>query len=369
MGVMLVAAVNGTAVAGTASSSVGSWERWLHVRGILDLAGPRSDGRLVAAVNGTAVAGTASSSVGSWERWLHVRGILDLAGPRSDGRLVAAAHGRLDLVSVAGKVTRFAPGYSVPAGPESYIALSPSVAVDGTGCSFARDEVLALDLTRRPPGTTRISATGRVSHLATVTGVSTLSGIALDTVGGFGHRLLVIGPVGPDKTQVSAIDCRGAVTPIGTVAARLEGGIAVAPRGFGAFGGQLVAASEGSGSINAVSPEGQLSTVAASGVPRGGDIGVESVGFVPATGASAAYLADRGTPRSGKPHPGTDSILRLNATALSAAHPNPGDLLVATEGAATVVHVHCEGTCMTTVAATGPAPTHGEGHLLITGSP
>src|SRR5207244_1382451 len=112
------------------------------------------------------------------------------------------------------------------------------------------------------PGITRISAAGRLSHLATVTGVATLSGVALDTVGGFGHRLLVIGPVGQDKTQVSAVDCRGAVTPIGTVDARLEGGIAVAPHGFGAFGGQLVAASEGSGSIYAVSPAGQLSMVA-----------------------------------------------------------------------------------------------------------
>ena len=227
------------------------WRHWVRALAVMGVV-------LVAAVSGTAVGGTASSSVGSWERWLHVRGILDLAGPRSDGRLVAAAHGRLDLVSVAGKVTRFAPGYSVPAGPESYIALSPGVAVDGTGCSFARDEVLALDLTRSPPGITRISAAGRVSHLATVTGVSTLSGITLDTVGGFGHRLVVIGPVGPDKTQVSAVNCRGVVSPIGTVDARLEGGIAAAPRGFGAFGEQLVAASEGSGSIYAVSPEGAI---------------------------------------------------------------------------------------------------------------
>ena len=57
-----------------------------------------------------------------------------------------------------------------------------------------------------------------------------------------------------------------------------------------------------SSSIYAASPEGQLSMVAASGVPRGDDIGVESVGFVPPTGASAALLADRSTPRSGKPH-------------------------------------------------------------------
>jgi hypothetical protein len=321
---------------------------------------------LLVAVSGTARAVTTSSSAGSWERWLHLRGILDLAGPRSDGRLVAAVAGRLNLVSVAGRVTAFAPGYSVPPRPESYIALSPGLAVDGSGCIFARDEILALDLTTKPPGITSISVAGRVSHLATVTGVATLSGVALDTVGGFGHRLLVTGPVGQNKTQVSAVDCRGAVTPIGTVDARLEGGIAVAPAGFGAFGEQLVAASEVSGSIYAVSPKGQLSTVAASGVPRGGDIGVESVGFVPASGASAAYLADRGTPRSGKPHPGTDSILRLSATARAA---DPGDLLVATEGAATVVRVHCGGGCVTTLAATGPAAAHGEGHLLITGRP
>ncbi|MDQ1429890.1 MAG: hypothetical protein QOF40_492, partial [Actinomycetota bacterium] len=187
-------------------------------------------------------------------------------------------------------------------------------------------------------------------------------GIALDTVGGFGHRLLVTGPVGRDKTQVSAVDCRGAVTRIGTVRARLEGGMSVAPHGFGVFGGQLVAASEVSGSIYAVSPTGKLSVVAASGVPRGSDIGVESVGFVPATGASAAYLADRGTPRSRQPHPGTDSLLRISAPAFPA---EPGDLLVATEGAATVVLVRCAPTCTTTVAATGPAAAHGEGHLLI----
>jgi hypothetical protein len=283
--------------------------------------------------------------------------------------LVAAVHGRLDLISVTGKVTTFAPRYSVLVGPESYIALSPGLAVHGADCSFARDEVFALDLTGGRRGITRISATGTVSHLATVTGVSTLSGIAIDTDGRFGHRLLVIGPVGKDKTQVLAVDCRGAVTPVGTVDARLEGGISVAPPGFGAFGGQLVAASETSGSVYAVSPAGQLSTIAASGVPRGGDIGVESVGFVPATGATAAYLADRGTPRSGKPHPGTDTILRLSASALSAEGTDPGDLLVVTEGAATVIRVHCGRSCVSAVAATGPALAHGEGHLLITGRP
>src|SRR5205823_5183932 len=108
-----------------------------------------------------------------------------------------------------------------------------------------------------------------------------------------------------------------------------EGGIAVAPRDFGTFGGELIAPDEGNGSIYAVSPRGHLRTVAASGVPAGGDIGVESAGFVPPSGAAAAYLADRGTP--GNPHPGTDSVLRLTGAALSTAGVRPRDLLVGTE--------------------------------------
>jgi hypothetical protein len=137
----------------------------------------------------------------------------------------------------------------------------------------------------------------------------------------------------------------------------------VAPVSFGAYGGQLVAADELNGSIYAVSPAGQLSTVAASGVPAGQDIGVESAGFVPANGAQVAYLADRGTP--GNPHPGTDSVLRITGAALSAAGVHPADLLVATEGGATVVRVRCVVGCVAKVVATGPPPAHGEGKLLL----
>jgi len=300
----------------------------------------------------------------TWEQWLHLPGVVDLGGPRRDGRVVAAALGRLALVSPAGKITDFAPGYSVPDGPESYIAVSPGLAVKGANCRFGRDVVLALDLRASTPGITRISATGVVTQLATVSGASGLGGIALDTVGDFGHRLLAIGPSGGGLTQVWAIDCRGTVTSIGTVPVALEGGIAVAPRGFGQYGGQLVGPNEGDGSIYAVSDTGQLSKVAESGVPAGGDIGVESLGFVPAARVTA-YLADRGTPVSGQPHPGTDSLLRLEATALASVAVRRGDLLVATEGAATLVRVRCASQCVVATIATGPPAAHGEGHLLL----
>lgn len=262
----------------------------------------------------------------------------------------------------SGITSDFAPGYAVGDGPEEYIALSPGLAVDGAGCQFARDEVLALDL-GNPLGVRQISPDGQVSHLATVAGVSGLTGITLDTEGRFGHRLLVVGPTTAGKTGVFAIDCSGAVQAIGEVATPLEGGIAVAPPDFGAYGGQLIAADETGGSIYAVSPTGRLSTVVASGLPAGGDIGVESVGFVPPTGADAAYLADRGTP--GNPHPGTDSVLRLEGAAITGAGVVPGDLLVATEGGATVVDVSCRPGCTARVAATGPADAHAEGRLLI----
>jgi hypothetical protein len=315
----------------------------------------------------TTFAAAPTAHASTWEQWLHLPGVFDLAGPRSDGLLVAAVHSRLVLLSTAGEQRAFAPQYSVPDGSESYIALSPGLRVESAGCAFARDELFTLDVKTTPPGVARVGVDGSVSHLATVAGVSTLSGITLDTVGDFGHRLLVVGPSGQGHTLVAAIDCKGTVTPLGVVATSLEGGIGVAPHGFGSFGGQLIAPNEGNGTVYAVSPTGTLSVVAASGVAAGGDIGVESVGVVPAGGAAAAYVADRGTP--GNPHPGTDSVLRLTGSVLSQAGVRAGDVLVATEGGDTVVDIRCAAVCMATVVANGPPPAHGEGRLLVVAAP
>jgi hypothetical protein len=60
-------------------------------------------------------------------------------------------------------------------------------------------------------------------------------------------------------------------------------------------------------------------TLVLSGLPHGGDIGVESASLVPpGSGASgAAYLADRFS--RGNRHPGTDNILRLPGQELISA--------------------------------------------------
>jgi hypothetical protein len=78
----------------------------------------------------------------------------------------------------------------------------------------------------------------------------------------------------------------------------------VAPASSGRYGGDLVAPGETSGRVVATGAEGSVVTLVVSGLPHGGDIGVESAGFVPpGSGADdAAYLAGRFS--QGQPAPG-----------------------------------------------------------------
>src|SRR5579859_390110 len=228
-------------------------------------------------------AALAAAPPARWEQWQHLAGVFDLAGPRRDGRLLAAAGGGLFTVDRAGTPAPFAAGpdgYSAPAGTESYLALSPGLHVAGAGCDFAPDDAYVLDLRTKAPGVLRIDAQGRVAAFASVAEAESLNGIAFDTSGRFGHRLLVTGPH-PGGTLVVAIDCRGTATVLTSTAPALEGGLAVAPAGFGAYGGDLVAPDEMSGRLLAISAAGEARVLADSGLPTGGDIGVESVGFVP----------------------------------------------------------------------------------------
>jgi hypothetical protein len=145
----------------------------------------------------------------------------------------------------------------------------------------------------------------------------------------------------------------------------MEGGIAVAPSAFGLFAGQLIAPDEATGRILAIAPNGRTSLVANSGLAHGGDIGVESAGFVPPDFGPgwSAYVADRASP--GNPHPDDDAILALDGATLLNAGLGPGDLLVASEGGAQTVAVRCRTTCSVTHFADGPAAAHVEGHIAF----
>ena len=326
----------------------------------------RSGRPLLAAVLLLAVATPADAAASAWEHWREIPGVFDVDGPRSDRSLVVAGAGRLFLVDRDGRVTPFASGpqgYADDAGAEAYVAVSPGLHVAASGCDFARDEVFVLRL-HQPLGVTRVGTDGRARPFAMVPDVESLNGIAFDTTGRFGSRLLVTGPL-RGRTAVVAIDCRGATEVITASAPVVEGGVAVAPPGFGAHAGALIAPDELSGRIYAISADGAAAVIAESGLPTGGDIGVESVAFVPSglTRGGWAYYADRGTPNN--PHPGTDTLLRLPASALVAAGVRHGDLLAVTEGGAMMIAVRCDPACRTFPVIETPTTAHGEGHIAF----
>lgn len=315
---------------------------------------------IVAVGCGGAAARTPPLRLVHWTPLVHVGRPLDLAGPRRDGSLVLAAGGKLwRLAPSAGRVTRFAPGYQSPGGEEPYIAVP---AIGHRGCSFGSDTVYALRLASGH-GVVAIGPSGRVRTFATLSARGLIDGIAFDETGRFGYRLLVTVEHGATSTVV-AIDCHGHVGTITGHAPKIEGGITVAPSTFGAFAGDLIASDENTGRIYAIAPDGRSSLVARSGLPHGGDTGVESEAFVPAHGRFEALLADRGTP--GNRHPGDDVVLRVSSAALFAAGARPGDLLDATEGGAKTVAVHCGARgCSVKHVADGPAIAHPEGHIAI----
>jgi hypothetical protein len=337
----------------------------LMVAGLVLLAGCGASG------SASRGAGPAASGV-RWMHFKHLHDVVDLTGPRGDGRLTVTTSRRLFLLRRDGTVNSFARGpggYRAAAGDEPYIALSPAGSARG-GCSFGRDAVYALGLGLHP-GVVRIDRRGRARRFADLPADETPKGIAFDGVGRFGHALLVTGTAAGTaagavaKSVIFTIDCRGRVRTLTRTAPRLEGGIVVAPPSFGSYAGRLIASDENSGHVIAIDARGAARTIADAGLPTGGDIGIESAGFVPAGlgRRGMAYLADRGVP--GNKHPGTDSVLGLTATALRRAGVAAGDLMIASEGGAQTISVRCRATCTVRHVADGPAVTHGEGHIVF----
>jgi hypothetical protein len=223
--------------------------------------------------------------------------------------------------------------------------------------------ILALD-PDATPGVVRVGRSGRSSRFADLPAGAFPTGITIDTVGLFGYRLLVTS-FASGTTTLNAFDCRGRARVVATGAPHVEGGIAVAPRTFGRFGGKLIAADELAGRIYAFGPGGRVSLVAESGLPAGGDIGIEALGFVPPKLGrhGAAYLADMGAP--GSPTSGSDSLLILAGTGLSRANLHSGEVIVATEAGAKTLAVRCARLCRVRRVAEGPAVTHAEGHITF----
>ena len=302
-----------------------------------------------------------------WVRFRHLAGVVDLAGPRADGSFTVAAAGRLFTLTRAGVLSPFARrpgGYATAIGPEPYIALASGERAGGGACPFPSGTIFALQPGRHP-GIIEITPDGRARRFTSLPASATPDGITVDTTGRFGHRLVVTAR-NHAATMVLAIDCAGEVRTITSRAPAMEGGITVAPASFGRYGGDLIAPSETTGRVYAIGPDGTVVTLAVSGLPHGGDIGVESAGFLPPRFGSgdAAYLADRYS--NGNRHPGTNSILRLPGSQLIKAGARAGDLLVATEGSARTILVRCASACTVRYIAAGFTVSHAEGHIVFT---
>jgi hypothetical protein len=300
-------------------------------------------------------AGPAAAKLAHWRVFAHVKAPVDVVGPRVDGSLVVSLEHGLVTLAPRGGFSPFATAYHGQGG-EPYIAQAPP------GC-FGGGTIYALK-PFRPQGIFAIAPHRKVRLLATLRAPGLANGIAFDTTGRFGHRLLVT-VSGGGRTTVYAIGCHGGVRTITRKAPTVEGGIAVAPGAFRPFAGDLIAPDELSGKIWAITPSGHARLLAASGLPAGQDIGVESLGFLPTgTARYKVFMADRANP--GNPHPGDDAILRLGSVALRAAGARGGDLLAATEGGALVDAISCRpGGCRVRKVAAGPTAAHGEGHIAV----
>jgi hypothetical protein len=324
--------------------------------------------RIVMAVSIALLASSVASAAPGPAKWrpvAKVPGIVDVVGSRADGRLVLSTHSGLFLMRPTKTPVPYARGPEGYAGSpgEAYLALGSGHRVPGAGCAFRRDVIFALD-PDATPGIVRVGRDGHSSRFVDLPAGAFPSGITIDTVGSFGYRLLVTS-FAAGKTTLTAFDCRGRARVVATGAPHVEGGIAVAPRTFGRFESKLIAPDEVTGRIYAFGPRGLVRLVAESGLPAGGDIGVESVGFVPPKlgRRGAAYLADMGAP--GSPTSGSDSLLILAGSDLSRANLRPGELIVATEAGAKTLAVRCGRLCRVRHVADGPTVAHAEGHITF----
>jgi hypothetical protein len=310
-----------------------------------------------------------------WQKFLKAEGrgrINDIAARNGKGLLTITSGIHLWRVGRNHKQKMFVKkhggrlGY-LPDNPkfEQYIAQVPP-----THCSgFSTDDIYGFSGPH--PRVVRVTRKGKLSSKwMKLPGGLEPSGIVFDDGGLFGNRLLVADrDRSTNTTVIYAIGCPGKQRLLVVAGLpRIEGGLAIAPSTFGPYAGWLLGTDEGGSTIYAISPTGEIQTVIVpAGVPEGGDIGLESLGVVPAapTATTAAFLSDRRTP--GNIRRGDGLLLSVSWPALQSAGVQPGDVLAATEGGALTFAIRCTPVppCTSQFVAFGRSNAHVEGNLIF----
>jgi hypothetical protein len=216
-----------------------------------------------------------------------------------------------------GNVQVFAPTVNLAGSDSSEHYVSSSL---GLGGFPSRDIYVAAANT-----VVHISNDGSASNTFVSGLVGNVRGISFDSVGTFGHDMLVTTDVG----SVYRVDSAGSPSLLASTGEDTEG-LDVAPlgAGFGGFDGQLIVGSEGSGSVRAINTAGAISLVALVA-------SAEEVNFVPvnlgASGSSVEgfYGADY-----------TPDVIKANASEFAGMQ---GDLIVTGETTHFVNRVHWNG--------------------------
>ena len=130
-------------------------------------------GRLFTVIGGSllilsvaASTGAAAPAMGQWRVLVKVPKIVDVAGPRADGKLVLSTQAGLFLLRPGGAPEPFAngPGGYTASVNEPYIALAYGSRVYGVrGCSFEAGDVFALDASPDPGHRPRASERSGIS--------------------------------------------------------------------------------------------------------------------------------------------------------------------------------------------------------------
>jgi hypothetical protein len=237
-----------------------------------------------------------------------------------------------------GNVQLFAPTVSLAptSSAEHFVASSL-----GLGGFPSRDIYVASGT-----GVVHISNDGTTSNTF-VTGLNgAVRGILFDPIGTFGNNMLITTTAG----GVYEVDSTGHATLLASTGEDTEG-MDVAPlgAGFGAFDGQLIVGSEGSGLVRAIAPNGTIHTVTTVS-------GVEEVSFVPLN-------LGLGGPQEG--FYGADYTPNVVKAAPDQFTSFLGDLIVTGEFTHTVTRIHFNGSTFVD-SSVGTFPNQPEDGIFVT---